>query len=848
MKANKNIPVAPPPRTGSYIKQALLGLYGVIGVTIATIGVFKVPFAEGYAKEYWRQALVGFILLLALIAGIVSLAIYTFDANNFKSQIVDYVKTNMQRDLILEGDLKVTFFPKLGLDSNKITLSQRNSSKVFASIDSARFNIAWWPLLFKQLQIEGVTLDHLHANIVRDKNGNTNFDDLLVADGSLSDIQFEIDNIHLKNSSANFQDEVADLFLTMHDMNIETGRIADLIPGKVSANFRLGSNKPRIETRIKLSTHLVFNLKAKHFELANFEGVVEGEAAGINKLLLNFQGSLNRFAATEKSATEKWLLDKFVATVKGEWDSHDLEAKLDITKFQSEKHFSIEKNIPIEKNISIGTALALNAKLIQGDKALVTMLELPAFEMQNKNIQADTLSATFDLLKKGRGVQGKFSSPLSVDMEKKQLQLPALVSNFNISHALLTSKLTGVATGNFLLNLATQPTEPLAKLTFNSKIEDSNFSGNIQLQDIAQSAYSFELTTSALDMDKYLVADWGKRLQDDSLAVNLDSLKSLNLRGKIQSDELKLAKIKISKLLAEIRVDQSNLVIAPLSARLYGGTALGSINLAAGDVPKISLQQKLSGIQFDALLDDLTAGGAKLTGRGNLMLDLSATGNRLGDWRKDINGDISLAINRGSIAGINLSEALVGGKNQLGITDDETKGKHTVEAKFTEATAFTDLKATFAVLHSTARSSDFLLKSPLFASKGEGEIIIDSSAPNTAPPGFGQISFKLNTAVAPNLRRSKNGEFAELSGILIPMQITGPYTHPSIEFNFGAAVGGNIAKLAQKNKARMNQPPTNISPANISPANTNSVQVNKAASNKIKRPAPLVESAKPVNK
>ncbi len=153
----------------------------------------------------------------------------------------------------------------------------------------------------------------------------------------------------------------------------------------------------------------------------------------------------------------------------------------------------------------------------------------------------------------------------------------------------------------------------------------------------------------------------------------------------------------------------------------------------------------------------------------------------------------------------------MGGKNQLGITDDETKGKHTVEAKFTD----------------------------LLTSNGESEIVIDSSTPNTAQPSFGQISFKLNTTVAPSLRRSKSGEFAELSGILIPMQITGPYTHPSIEFDLGAAVGGNIAKLTQKNKARMNQPPAIIAPANINPA-----QANKAASNKVKSPAPFAGSAR----
>ncbi len=848
MKANKNAPLPTPPASrASYTKQALLGMYGVIGVSIATIGVFKVPFAEGYAKEYWRQALAGLVLLIALIASIISLAIYMFDANYFKSQIVEYVKTNKQRDLILEGDLKVTFFPKLGIDSNKITLSQRNSNKVFASIDNARLNIAWWPLLFKQLQIESVTLDRLHANIIRDKNGRTNFDDLLVPDGSLSDVKFEIDNILVQNSSANYQDEAADLFLTLHDMNIETDRIADLIPSKISASFRLGSSKPRIETRVKFSTHLVFDRKGNHFEFANFEGAAEGEAAGMNKLVLNFQGGLKI-----APATEKWVLDTFSTTAKGEWGGRNLDAKLDIAKFQSEKIKAEQNGLSEDSatenlaawNVATGKALTLHASLLQGDENLQMAFDLPAWGIKNRRMQADVFSGTLDFFKQGQSAQGKFSSPLSYDLATRQLQLPALVSTFNLSHTLLANKLNAISTGNFMANFSEQS----VKLSFNTKVEDSNFAGSAEVENFASPAYTFEVSANAIDMDKYLVADWSKRLLDDAQPLNFSGLKTLNLRGKLRSDEFKFAKIKASKLHAEISVNQANLVIEPIAARLYGGTLLGSANISATDIPKILLQQKLSGVQIDALLSDVVVGAPKLTGRGHFTLDVSATGSSLGEMRKNINGDASLAVARGLIAGINLTEALVASRNLVGINENETKGIHTVGAKFTEVTAFSELKTTFAVLQSMARSSDILLKSATFTSKGEGEIFLDSSVLNAAQPNFGQMNFKLNTTIDSNLRRSKNGALAELAGIRVPMQISGDYTKPSIMFDFGAATGGNIVKLAHKNKVLLDKAqPDAVQPneAKAHEIKSGEIKSGKVKSSKVKKPTTTVEASKP---
>ena len=95
-------------------KYALLGLYGVIGMLVSALGLFKLPFAESLAREHYRYAIAGLLIVLLVIPAIIVVFILSFNANNYKTDIVQYVKEHTQRDLVLQGDIKVTFFPKLG--------------------------------------------------------------------------------------------------------------------------------------------------------------------------------------------------------------------------------------------------------------------------------------------------------------------------------------------------------------------------------------------------------------------------------------------------------------------------------------------------------------------------------------------------------------------------------------------------------------------------------------------------------------------------------------------------------------------------------------------------------------
>jgi AsmA protein len=759
------------PAKESSIKQALLGFYGIVGVGISTFGPFKVPFAESHAKEYWRHALIGLILILLFVGGIISFAFYMFDANYFKSQMVDYVKTHHQRDLTLEGDIKVTFFPKLGLDARKMTLSQRNSNKKFASIENARLYVAWLPLVQKQLQIENVDLDGVHANIIRFKNGSSNLDDLFTVEGShLGDITFEIDSIKIKNSSANLQDETSDIHLSLHNLNIETGKLSDSTPGTVSANFRLESAKPRIDSKVKLSSHVLFELKTDHYEFANFEGEMEGEVAGLNNLILNFQGTVNNYPAQQKLT-----LDKFSVTAKGKLENRRLEAKLDIPKLQM-----------IKNDIS-GNSAAINTSILQDDENLTASAQLPAFTIKENKLLADNITANIDLFTSGRTLQGKLSSPLSLDLASRQLQLSAMNGNFSATHPMIKSKLSATFNGDFNYNIAEQTIQSNLK----SKIDDSNIVASIGVKDFSQPAYTFDIGANSLDLDRYLVIDLAQRLQDDATPFDFSYLKTLNMRGKLRSNEFKLAKLKLKNFSTEIKNEQSVLTIEPVLAQLYGGTAVGSLSISNAEATKVTLKQKLTAVQINDLFAAISPGEAKLTGKGNFALDLTASGDNMAALRKSANGSANISLTQGTVAGMNLTDTLLANKAQLGIKNAELKEP----AKFTETTPYTELKSTFNINNGIAKTDNYSIKSNTYISKGEGEITLDT----------GLLNYQLNTTIASNLKRSNHGELAELKGTTIPMQINGHYQTPLITLNLGMASGGNLSKLVEKNQIK-NEP------------------------------------------
>ncbi len=105
-------------------------------------------------NKFLKYSLIGVGSLVALLLAAVAIIAATFNPNDYKPLIVKMVKEKKQRTLNIEGNIKLAFWPKLGADLGKVSLSEHNGDKEFASIGSAKIFVSVMPLLHKELVID----------------------------------------------------------------------------------------------------------------------------------------------------------------------------------------------------------------------------------------------------------------------------------------------------------------------------------------------------------------------------------------------------------------------------------------------------------------------------------------------------------------------------------------------------------------------------------------------------------------------------------------------------------------------------------------------------------------------
>jgi len=746
-------------RSMNAIKYALLGLYGIIGLLISTFGFFRVPFAESLAKQYYRYAIGGMVVVLLMLSVVVGVVILSFNANNFKTEIVRYVKEHTQRDLVLQGDIRVTFIPKLGLDTGKMSLSKRNSAREFASVNNVRLYIEWLPLLRRQLVFDQVVIDGAHVNLTRFKDGTTNFDDLLFREQSLAPVTFDIDNMRITNSSIDWQDEMKWQRVALQDLQVETGSLADVVPSHIKASFHLNSEVAHSDSNIAWQSRLFYDRKEGRVEFSAIDATLQGTASGFSNLDLKFKGDLD-----SHPAQGLLLVENMAVSATGNYGQRSIETSLAVPRLQ------------LDKSVSSGSDLTLDASVSQFDEKWTARVRIPAFGFADKIFSASQLSADFDFKSNGGALQGKLSSPVSVDFgANPKFLLGSIAMELSAKHPMLSGELSANVKGSMQADLEDRN----ANLDFKATIDDSKIAGTVTVKDFSHPAYTINLDIDRLPLDRYIATEWIRRYQEDATRIDLSGIRDMSLTAGLHAGAMKLGRLEASKVSAVVNIEQSMLTIEPLTARIYGGTLAGSINLAAQAMPQITIKQNLTGIQAGALFAG-SAGAGKLTGKGDMAVDLSAEGSKIGELRQSLNGSASLALANGSITGIDLRAALIEGKDDLGIKG----GAHAHEFRFSEQTGYSGLKAVFNIKGGGSQGNSFEMRSAQFRVAGEGEFDFAT----------GMIDYHLAATVAPALSRRSAGDLEALKGVTVPIGVSGPYTAPSITLDFAAASGEVVTK------------------------------------------------------
>jgi AsmA protein len=710
-----------------------------------------------------KYALIAVAGVAVLVAGVLAYIAATFDPNAYKPQVIQLVKDKKQRLLRLDGDIKLAFWPNLGAEVDRLSLSEFKSDKEFAAIESARASLALMPLLSKQVVVNEVTLKGVRANIVRFKDGRTNIDDLLAKEDQKQQeqVKFDIDHVAIENAALNFRDEAKGAQYALSKFNLKTGRIANGVPTKIELSLAVQGNQPRLNLVTELKTRLTFDLDKQTYALEDLALEAKGQAADIQDLAAKASGSV-----TAKLKTNEFAADKLAVAVTGMSGKDKLDVKVDAPKLS----FTSDR--------ASGDKVTVTAKISGPDGATSANLSLPGIEGTAQAFKSSAMVLELEIKRGEQTVKTKISSPVSGNIQAQQLSLPQLKASISAGGSgLLAKSINGELAGSTSLDGAKQNLQ--ANLA--GKVADSNVKARIAMNGFASPVINFELDIDQLDVDRYLPpqpaaakgAAGGASKQPEK-PFDLSGLRNLRANGTLRIGSLKIANVKASNVKLDIKAAGGRVDVNPIAANLYQGTLNGTAAVnAAPATPTFAVKQNLSGVNIGPLLKDL-ADHDTLEGRGTVSLDVVSQGNSTTALKKSLSGNAATRIVDGAVKGIDIAGSIRNAKARLGAL----KGEQVQQADSKQKTDFSELTATFNIKNGVAHNNDLSIKSPLLRIGGEGDVNI----------GEDSINYLVKASIVGTLQGQGGRGLDDLRGMTVPVRVTGLLTAPSYKLDFNAMV------------------------------------------------------------
>ena len=383
-------------------------------------------------KVWFKRVLIGIVVLV--IVAVVGIAIFllTFDPNAYKSKLERIVYTRYHRTLAIKGPLELSLFPRIGLSVRDVSLSDSNSDDTFASIDSARFAVAIWPLISNRLVVDHVAVTGFKAWIKRDKKGRFNFRNLIdnrpmsmiaprtspalgtmrarpialgghavaspvslpavLSDRHVAHTDFQIDiaGLDLQGGEIHYYDARSGVSARIQDLNLNTGRVTFAQPFDVSFKGKLVGSYPVAKSDIQGQAVVEFNPQAKTYSAQKLNVQLTGLLGPLEAKSATLQGNLaySAFSRLLNVSNLDLAVQGVVRETKQGMPSiKNLNASLVIPQLKidrSQSEFQVQK-------------LALRAKGDLPDKSFDVAFDAPSMAISPDSAKGDPISGTIKL-------------------------------------------------------------------------------------------------------------------------------------------------------------------------------------------------------------------------------------------------------------------------------------------------------------------------------------------------------------------------------------------------------------------------------------------------------------------
>jgi AsmA protein len=668
--------------------------------------------------------IIGGIVVSLFVLAAVLLAVMV-DPNKYKGDITRLVKERTGRELVFEGDVKLSYFPRLGVQTGGVSLSNPPGfgDKPFTRIKAASVSIKILPLLARRVEVGKVSLEGLELQLVKDEQGRASWADFLgpedpqkeaeaqktAGSGPSTLTDLTLDGLVLKDARLFWEDRQAKKRYLVSDLNVDVKAIRPGKPFDFEGRCSVASTAPELHAALEISGTATLNLPDQRHLLTGLSAKVS--ASG-----------------------------KDVPGGKGEFSLGLAELKLDMLKQTAD-----------------GAGLTFGAYGAKGTGQ---------FQASNLSTGPDTKGrievADFNGRELTAALTGK--APDTADQGAYQ--------HISASAEFKTGKgYTEVPT--FKASLDEARVEGRLRLTGFEK-KSVNFSLRIEGLDADRFLPAPKDGEAAKEPPKELVIDpaTGQPKKDELFPVQ--ALRGLSLDGQLVAERFKVKGLRFASLKVPMSGQNGVLEIGQVDARLYDGSVKGSLRLdVQGAEPVVTLHLAVDSLQVGPLFTDLNGKPSGLAGA--LFLDtpspLVCQGNSVPALKRTVLGRASFAIKDGVFPGVNMIASV----NE--VAQKAKQAATGVEAGSEKSTKFGSITGTAVISAGVVAINDLDVKAPFLRADGKGTVNLVSK----------EVDYTVQARVVPS--SEGQGGSSGLLGLVVPIRVTGPYDNPSYGTDYLRALG-----------------------------------------------------------
>lgn len=676
-----------------------------------------------------------FGLFVLFVVTTVTVFVVTFDANEYKQDLSDLVKSKTGRELVFSGDIGLTLYPALGMKLGSMTFSNAPDfgDQPMLSVTEASASVDLLSLMRFEPEIAQLVLDGLQVSLQKNAEGKTNWDDLVKvkveeeaaespapadtpATGAEVKLALTFGGLNITRANLTWQDDQAGQVYQLKNLSLQTGRIEPDQPFSLQLSTRVQS-QDQIDADITLNTEVLLKKQVLRLNGLKLQTGAKGSLLPFNLVNLSSSGDVEFSMKTRQLAVRGF--DTRVSAAGGALQQ---------------------------------ASLVLNGEI--------------GFDLDQQHLTIGALD-----------VQGEISD--------------ATVPNGKISSGISATKL------DLQLTKRSVNLEDL-----NLTLNDNRFKGFVKVRDFARPAVAFELSSERFDVDKLMGAPAAAAPEqpaepspeDIQISLPMQLLRDLQLDGQLKVGTLIAQGLTVNDVLVKLHADKGVIDIKPIQLKLYDGSLAGQLQVdARGDKPVYSISQNLAGFQIGRFLLDFM-GDDKVSGQADLDISLKTGGEWLSELKAAVDGSIAVSLTDGALKGFNLREEIDRARAKL-------KGEKVAE-RAVRKTDFSALSLSALVNKGVLSTSDLNLQAPLLRVGGKGTAnLVEES-----------VDYQVDAKLVGTTKGQQGGEADELSGLLIPVAITGPWISPDInvllddilkaKFN---AEKAQIREQVEKEKAALQQ-------------------------------------------